>query len=146
MMEYLGNFKELIPDGLIDDLIKFEYQDSVLEPLANDNRIKLPEQFGKNLLTWYSRFGPGEGVPFHRDSNDEFLESPTDTIARYVLFLQDWIPGHIFLYQDKKMLTDYKAGDLFLYKDPNVLHAACNLSNSVRVTYQILAKINEEKI
>lgn len=145
-MKYLGNFKELIPDGLIDDLIKFEYQDSVLEPLANDNRIKLPEHFGKNLLTWYSRFGPGEGVPLHRDSNNEFLESPTDTIARYVLFLQDWIPGHIFLYQDKNILTDYKAGDLFLYSDPYEIHAACNLSNSVRITYQILAKINEKTI
>jgi hypothetical protein len=145
-MKYLGNFKEAIPDGLIEDLINFKYHDSVLEPLANDNRIKLPEQFGKNLLTWYSKFEPGQGISLHSDDNTEYLDLPTDKIARYVLFLQDWIPGHIFLYQDKNVLTDYKAGDLYLYSDPNVVHAACNLSNSVRVTYQILAKLNEETI
>lgn len=145
-MKYLGNFKESIPSGLVNELINFEYQDSVLEPLINDLKINLPDRFGKNLLTWYSRFSPGQGIPLHSDSNGEFLEAPTDNVARYVLFLQDWIPGHIFLYQDKNMLTDYKAGDLFLYNDPYESHAACNLSNSVRVTYQILAKIDEETI
>lgn len=140
-MKYLGNFKECIPKGLVDELINFKYNDSVLAPLANDSKINLPEWLGKNLLTWYSRFLPGQGIPFHIDDNEEYLESPTDEIARYVLFLQDWIPGHVFLYQDKKILTDYKAGDLFLYEDPNEIHAACNLSHSIRVTYQILAKL-----
>jgi hypothetical protein len=145
-MKYLGNFKESIPDGLVNDLIKFKYHDSVLEPLVNDSKIKLPDWLGTNLLTWYSRFEPGCGICLHSDDNSEYLESPTDKVARYVLFLQDWIPGHIFLYQDKNVLTDYKAGDLFLYSTPNEIHAACNLSNSVRVTYQILARINEEII
>lgn len=145
-MKYLGNFKESIPDGLVDELINFKYHDSVLEPLANDSKIKLPDWLGTNLLTWYSRFEPGRGISLHSDDNSEYLESPTDKVARYVLFLQDWIPGHIFLYQDKNVLTDYKAGDLFLYNKPDEIHAACNLSNSVRVTYQILARINEETI
>jgi hypothetical protein len=52
------------------------------------------------------------------------------------MFLQDWEPGHIFIYKNKT-ITNYKAGDLFEWDNPLMEHAVVNASLNIRFSLQI---------
>jgi hypothetical protein len=52
------------------------------------------------------------------------------------MFLQDWQPGHIFVWKDQT-IANYKAGDIFEWSDPELLHGVANLSFNPRYTLQI---------
>jgi hypothetical protein len=52
------------------------------------------------------------------------------------MFLQDWEPGHIFVYDDK-IATNYKAGDMFEWSDPMTVHGPANIGYHTRYTLQI---------
>jgi hypothetical protein len=52
------------------------------------------------------------------------------------MFLQDWEPGHVFVYEDK-VNPVYKKGDIFEWSDPELLHGVVNLSFNSRYTLQI---------
>ena len=56
--------------------------------------------------------------------------------VRYTMFLQDWEPGHIFVYDDQ-MLSNYKAGDLYEWSDPMIVHGVVNIGFNNRYTLQI---------
>jgi hypothetical protein len=108
---------------------------------------KLPK-IGKNVFWWFVRLNPGElqlmhydmhvlGV-FHQDNKFSKVAkvSSVSNIVRYTMFLQDWQPGHIFVYDDKT-ISNYKAGDVFEWSDPELLHGVANLSFTPRYTLQI---------
>jgi hypothetical protein len=52
------------------------------------------------------------------------------------MFLQDWEPGHIFVYDDK-IAANYKAGDMFEWSDPMTIHGPANIGYNTRYTLQI---------
>lgn len=52
------------------------------------------------------------------------------------MYLQDWEPGHIFIYKNKT-ITNYKAGDLFEWDDHMMEHAVVNASHNIRYSLQI---------
>ena len=56
--------------------------------------------------------------------------------VRYSLFLQDFTPGHIYVY-DNKMISDYKKGDLYEWSDPMCIHGCANIGFNNRYTFQI---------
>ncbi len=56
--------------------------------------------------------------------------------VRYTMFLQDWEPGHIFVYDDK-IAVNYKAGDMFEWSDPMIVHGPANIGYNTRYTLQI---------
>jgi len=108
---------------------------------------KLPK-IGTNIFWWFVKLHPGElqlmhydmhvlGV-FHEDNNFSKVTNiiPVKDPTRYTMFLQDWQPGHIFVYKDQ-MVTNYKAGDIFEWSDPELLHGVANLSFENRYTLQI---------
>jgi len=86
----------------------------------------------RKMFWWFIKLLPGQMQPMHFDPH--LLE--TKNPKRYTMFLQDWIPGHIFVYNDK-YISNYKKGDLFLWDDPMMQHGVVNIGFSNRYTLQI---------
>lgn len=97
-----------------------------------DHNITLPKQFGDTKEWWFSRLDPGDIVPWHADK----FKYDESNIERYWIAMQDYIPGHIFLYENKPFV-DYKKGDIFLFNNPTAYHGAGNLSFIPKLSLQV---------
>jgi len=86
----------------------------------------------KNMHWWFIKLLPGQMQTMHIDPHLVEVKNP----VRYSVFLQDYIPGHIFMFDDF-MATNYKAGDVFEWNDPECIHAAVNVSYDIRYTLQV---------
>lgn len=104
---------------------------------TNDNdsfplSLELPFDNDKDHMWWFIKMKPGNFMPIHRDPHTydpEFYD-----VKRYWMALQDWEPGHIFMYEDQT-LVNYKKGDIYCYPDPQAIHCACNIGNTTRLTF-----------
>ena len=96
--------------------------------------IDLPElpQTRNEIFWWIVKLKPGQYQTVHQDPH---LYTSINAV-RYTMFLQDWEPGHIFIYKNKT-ITNYKAGDLFEWDDPLMEHAVVNASSNIRFSLQI---------
>lgn len=81
---------------------------------------------------WFVKLLPGEMQAMHIDPHLVEVSNP----VRYTMFLQDWEPGHIFVYDDK-MISNYKAGDVYEWSDPMIVHGVVNIGFNTRYTLQI---------
>jgi hypothetical protein len=95
--------------------------------------IKPPIETDNKIMWWFIKMNPGHYMPMHRDPH--VTESDKKNCVRYWMPLQDYEPGHIFIY-NKTFMTDYQKGDLWEYNDANEIHGACNIGYSVRLTFQ----------
>jgi hypothetical protein len=86
----------------------------------------------REILWWIVKLYPGQMQTMHFDPHLLDVVNPN----RYTMFLQDWKPGHIFVYDDK-IKTDYKAGDLYKWYDPMMYHGVVNIGYETRYTLQI---------
>ena len=72
--------------------------------------------------------------------NNEFTKVtgtfPVNDVIRYTMFLQDWEPGHIFVYDDT-YISNYKAGDIYEWSNPMTVHGPANIGYNTRYTLQI---------
>jgi hypothetical protein len=95
--------------------------------------IKMPfEDNNDECLWWGIKMNPGNFMPIHRDPHTydpEFYD-----VKRYWMALQDWEPGHIFMYEDQ-VLVNYSKGDVYSYIDPQAIHCACNIGNNPRLSF-----------
>ena len=96
--------------------------------------VKLPEfpKTRKYMFWWYVKLNPGELQAMHIDPHLVEVENP----VRYTMYLQDFDPGHIFVWDDK-MIANYKAGDLYEWSDPMTVHGCVNISYNTRYTLQV---------
>ncbi len=85
-----------------------------------------------NRFWWFVILYPGEFQTIHFDPH---LTEITN-FQRFTMFLQDWEPGHIFVYDDK-ILTNYRAGDMYEWNDAMCLHGPVNIGMNTRYTLQI---------
>lgn len=81
---------------------------------------------------WFVKLLPGQFQSMHIDPHLLEVKNP----VRYSMFLQDYVPGHIFVWNDE-LLTDYKKGDVFEWSDPMIVHGPANISYVPRYTLQI---------
>lgn len=81
---------------------------------------------------WITKMLPGNFMPMHTDPHTSYQKDS----KRYWIPLQDYQPGHIFMYEDT-VITNYKAGDVWVYSDSNALHGAANIGHTVRLALQI---------
>lgn len=95
------------------------------------NLPALPEN-RKNLFWWFVKLLPGEMQAMHIDPHLVEVSNP----VRYTMFLQDYEPGHIFVYENK-MISDYRAGDMYEWSDPMIVHGVVNIGYNTRYTLQI---------
>lgn len=100
-----------------------KYYDFHLPSIPGDNRAH---------LWWIIKLLPGQMQPMHFDPHLLELTNP----KRYTMFLEDWQPGHVFVWDDK-YISDYKAGDLFEWHDPMMYHGVVNIGHDTRYTLQI---------
>jgi len=95
----------------------------VLPKLTNDNR---------QILWWIIKLLPGQMQPMHFDPHLIDIKNP----KRYTMFLEDFKPGHIFVWEDN-IITNYKAGDLYQWVDPLCYHGCVNIGYDNRYTLQL---------
>ena len=157
-MQYLGNYADWIKPEWIDYLIANEgWLRPGDGPVSDEEEYRKAAKAGWNTKGgywhyynprccpldipcpiettgvyewWFVKFLPGDMMPMHKD----VFAFPGQT-KRYWMPLQDYQPGHIFIYEDQ-LITDYRAGDLWTYDDINALHGACNIGYAPRITFQ----------
>ncbi len=97
-------------------------------------QIILPDLPEKRDVTlwWFVKLLPGQMQAMHIDPHLLDVKNP----VRYTMFLQDFQPGHIFVYDDK-MINNYIAGDLYEWSDPMIVHGVVNIGYNTRYTLQI---------
>lgn len=104
--------------------------------------IPIPE--GCTYEWHFLKLRPGMCMPLHQDyplygkKYDEEGKAikNKDNVERYIIPLQDYKRGHIFLY-DNEILINYKKGDLFKHEGEDVWHAAANMGHATRLTYNL---------
>jgi hypothetical protein len=112
------NFQQFNPET--KDMNKFNLQ---LPVIPGDARAQ---------MWWIIKLFPGQMQPMHFDPHLINKKNP----QRYTMFLEDWKPGHVFVWDDK-YISDYKAGDLFKWYDPMMYHGVVNIGHETRYTLQI---------
>lgn len=80
---------------------------------------------------WITKLYPGQYMPVHTDPHTH-----EQTCKRYWCPLQDYHPGHIFLYKDT-VPVNYKKGDVFVYDQEQDMHGAANIGHIPRLVLQI---------
>lgn len=127
----LDHFREMARPG-------YSHKDHDFQQFAPkdmpDFPITMPDlpQTRKNMYWWFIKLLPGQMQAMHIDP---FLVEVTNPV-RYSLFLQDFIPGHIYVWNDK-IITNYKKGDLYEWTDPMCIHGCVNIGYEPRYTFQI---------
>ena len=114
----LDQFREWVRTGYAHKDHNFQQFSSSCEDLKDYNIIlpTLPET-RKHCYWWFIKLLPGQMQPMHIDPHLVEVTNP----VRYTMFLEDFTPGHIFVYDDK-MFSNYKAGDVYEWSDPMIVH------------------------
>lgn len=111
------------------DFQQFNKTTKGMENLIEDMPIPLQRKY---CTWWFIKLYPGQMQAMHFDPH--VLEEKN--VLRYTMFLTEYEPGHIFLYE-KGIITDYEPGDLFLWDDPMSYHGVTNIGYTPRLTLQI---------
>lgn len=86
---------------------------------------------------------PGNVLPMHRDTFINFKTKnkidKTKQVVRYMVFLEDWVPGHMFTVEDESM-DHWKKGDTIFWGD--ALHLGANASSVPKSTMNITGIVN----
>jgi hypothetical protein len=100
---------------------------------------KLLEHFPlKDIGTSYYRMSTGAILPHHRDTYKKYIElfgCDLSSIIRFVVFIEDWYPGH-YLEVEHKPIVEWKCGDYVWWRG-DVEHMAANIGKEFRFTLQI---------
>lgn len=80
---------------------------------------------------WITKLMPGQFMPMHTDPFTHYQDC-----KRYWVPLQDFMPGHLFVYGNE-LIKDYTAGDVFEYYDSRDPHGAANIGHEPRVVLQV---------
>ena len=129
----LEQFKELARPGYSNNKHFFHQMNPSSSEMQNF-KFTLPDlpQKRNKINWWFVMLYPGEFQAMHIDPQLTEVKDP----VRYTVFLQDWDPGHIFVYDDK-ISVNYKAGDAYEWSDPMTVHGPANIGYKVRYTLQI---------
>jgi hypothetical protein len=129
----LDKFQELCRPGYSSNKHFFH----MLGPTAPEMKgfeFSLPDlpETRSQVNWWFVKLYPGEFQAMHIDPHLTDVKDP----IRYTMFLQDWEPGHIFVW-DNQYIADYKAGDMYEWSDPMTIHGPANIGYNTRYTLQI---------
>jgi hypothetical protein len=79
---------------------------------------------------------PGQVWNLHLDKLEKWNKDNPDTVARYMIQLTDWQPGHFWSYGNYTF-SQWRAGDVTTFDWQNVPHSTANAGHTARVTLQI---------
>jgi len=82
---------------------------------------------------------PGNTLPFHRDTFIDYklrnnLDPKNDKVVRYMIFMEDWQPGHTFLVEDEPIIN-WKKGDMIYWGSK--YHVGSNAGRVPKTTLNI---------
>lgn len=120
-------YKKARAAGYRDDSIYFWMFDR-----NNTNFFINPPFINGNFHWWITKMLPGNFMPMHVDPHTQYEKNSN----RFWMPLQDWQPGHIFMYEDS-VITNYKAGDVWKYENSGALHGAANIGHTPRIILQV---------
>lgn len=133
----LDDARERAREGYSSGLHTFQQFNPRSEDMSS-YKIDLPKIPGEDdsriFLWWFIKLLPGQMQAMHIDPH--LLELEKKNPRRYSLFLEDFKPGHIFVW-DTFIKSDYKAGDLYMWNDPMCYHGCVNIAFEPRYTLQI---------
>lgn len=118
------------------------------QPKVTWDLIRMGEEQGlENIGISYYRMDPGDNLPYHQDTYKRYierfkLEDRKNDVCRFIFFVEDWYPGHIFEI-DGEPITQWKAGDWIGWRY-DVPHMAANLGTVPRYTIQMTGVIRED--
>jgi hypothetical protein len=129
----LEKFKELVRPGYSDKNYVFHMMGPESPEMKGFN-FTLPDlpAARTQINWWFVKLYPGEFQAMHIDPHLTEVKN----FIRYTIFLQDWEPGHIFVWDDK-YISNYKAGDMYEWNDPMTVHGPANIGFHTRYTFQI---------
>jgi hypothetical protein len=153
-MNYIGNYKEIIPAkliaylsankglprpktspvNLINKTTGYELTNTYWHIFENQHipwSIHTPWTTGR-VHWWITKLVPGDIMPMHKDP-----QTVNTNCARYWIPLQDYVEGHVFIISNN-LMTDYKAGDVYAYKFSEEVHGAANISYNPRYVLQVI--------
>lgn len=159
-MKFLGNFN-FIDDAWIEELLSKDGQarprDWTAINLVESAEYKRAREAGYDLTSvhwwvyekqdvsfdiippwidneyhwWITKLVPGQFMPMHTDPHTHGR-----SCKRYWMPLQDYHPGHIFIYRNE-LIKDYKAGDVYSYIESQDMHGAANIGHIPRLVLQV---------
>jgi hypothetical protein len=106
------------------------YQDMGMQSMSD---MVLPIDLPGTLEWWFVKINPTMTFPMHVDA----FKTESKNFRRFWIPMQDYIPGHIFIYEDE-MITKYKAGDIYEFTNPYAWHGAGNISYEPKVSFQLV--------
>lgn len=129
----LDRYREMARPGYSSNK-HFFHQLNPKSPEIKNFKFEFPDvpEKRKSINWWFVILYPGEFQAMHIDPQLTEVDNP----VRYTMFLQDWEPGHIFVYDDK-VAANYKAGDMFEWSDSMCIHGPANIGYNTRYTLQI---------
>jgi len=88
---------------------------------------------------------PGNTLPLHQDLFINFkikynLDPKSQNVVRYMIFMEDWQPGHTFLVEDETIIN-WKKGDMIYWGDK--YHLGSNAGKVPKTTLNITGIINK---
>jgi hypothetical protein len=156
-MKYIGNFKSWIssswrqeilsttgqarprdwpPINAVESAEYQKYQEAGYDLSAvnwwvyeeKDVSFKItPPWCSKEIHWWFTKLLPGQYMPMHVDPH-----TVSKPCKRYWMPLQDYYPGHIFVYGDE-MINGYKEGDVYMFDREFDIHGSANIGHMPRV-------------
>jgi hypothetical protein len=106
-------------------------------------KVEMPFDIPHEHEWFFMKLRPGMVQPVHQDYADygkEYVDgvamSNKNNVERYLIPLQDYKRGHLFLY-DNKILKDYKKGDMFKHDGEDIWHGGGNMGHSTRLTFNL---------
>jgi hypothetical protein len=129
----LEKFKDIDRSGYSNNNFFFHQMNPKSEEMQNFKFTlpKTPDNRSK-VNWWFVMLYPGEFQAMHIDPQLTEVKN----FVRYTMFLQNWEPGHIFVWDDK-YISNYKAGDMYEWNDPMTVHGPANIGYNTRYTLQI---------
>lgn len=102
-----------------------------------DNLQAIADAFGlDDCMTRIHIQHPGQVWNLHLDKLEKWNREDPNTVARYMIQLTDWQPGHFWSYGNY-LFTGWTAGDVTTFDWQNVPHSTANAGHTPRVTLQI---------
>ena len=130
------------PDAVIDNTKNPALLGEMFADMDNDGSYNfdyLNTQRWHNMAWCFYRLGPGSVVPLHADHFINYMKyyqiQDKSKIARMLVFLEDWKPGHYFE-ADGQSFTQWKSMDYVMWSH-DTPHLGGNMGNQTRYTVQI---------
>ena len=102
-----------------------------------DNLQAIADAFGlDDCMTRIHVQHPGQVWNLHLDKLEKWNRQDPSTVARYMIQLTDWQPGHFWSYGNY-LFTGWTAGDVTTFDWANVPHSTANAGHTPRVTLQV---------